>query len=187
MSKAPEEFKPRISSACNHPSVNVCTACLLRWLDESLERKGWNKITCPECSVALSYADMSMIASETQFERYDYLSARAALSAIPDFRWCLNQACTSGQIHNTDSPIFVCASCHAKHCVVHEKPWHEGETCLEYNNRTGKNGIDEEMSVRTIAKTTKTCPGAGCGAHIEKSRGCDHMTCELLSANISGY
>ena len=187
MSKPPNKFKSRISSACTHPSVDVCTTCLLRWLDERLTSKGWNNITCPECSVTLSHADMRAVASETQFKRYDYLSTRATLSAIPDFRWCLNHTCTSGQVHESDDPIFVCVACGAKHCVVHEKPWHEGETCLEYDYRTGKNGGGEEMSVSAITKTTKRCPGAGCGAPIEKNKGCDHMTCKLLVTTISGY
>jgi len=175
----PNEFKSRISSACTHTSVNVCTTCLLKWLDNCLESRGWDKITCPECSVTLSHADMRTVASEVQYDRYNYLSIRAAVNTIPNFRWCLNRTCTSGQIHESGGPIFECANCGTKHCVVHERLWHVGETCWEYDRRTGTKDRDEEMSARTIAETTKMCPRVGCGVPIEKSGGCFHMTCEL--------
>jgi hypothetical protein len=38
---------------------------------------------------------------------------------------------------------------------------------------------EEKASKRLMAETTKRCPG--CKRSIEKSFGCDHMTCELIS------
>lgn len=105
---------------------------------------------------------------------------RAALNAIPDFRWCLASSCPNGQIHEAaiDGPIFSCSHCGAQHCVTHEVEWHKGETCQQYDYRvSGKKKRDEEKaSARTILNTTKPCPK--CTAHIEKNDGCDHMTCK---------
>jgi hypothetical protein len=67
---------------------------------------------------------------------YDQLSVRAALEAIPGFRWCLGKNCKSGQVHEEGSqPKFRCVACRATHCVVHGVPWHKGETCAEYGYR----------------------------------------------------
>src|SRR5579871_371355 len=168
------------TSICTH-EVNTCSTCLDRWLNESLTSKGWNKIICPECSAPFQHADVKSCASRTLFQRYDELVARAKLSEIPGFHWCLSPQCQSGQIHHSDDPIFVCVACGFMHCIRHDIPWHEGETCQEYEHRKSERKIrDEEQTRRTIERTTKKCPGNGCSWNIEKNRGCDHMTCESL-------
>ena len=175
------EFKSRLfTSACTH-QVNTCNTCLGHWLDESLNSRGFDKISCPECNSLFQYADLKFCATVGQFKRYDQLTTRAALSLIPDFHWCLSPHCRSGQIHASRDPIFTCSDCGFKQCIRHEEPWHEGETCREYDYRkSGRKKRDEdEKTRRTIARTTKKCPGKRCGTNIEKNSGCDHMTCEL--------
>jgi hypothetical protein len=112
--------------------------------------------------------------------RYEKLQTSWTLSQIPDFRWCLNPICSSGQIHPQDSPnhILTCASCKYKICTVHDIQWHEGETCKQYDYRiSGQKARHEEIATAKIIKqTTKPCPS--CKANIEKVDGCDHMTCE---------
>lgn len=46
-------------------------------------------------------------------------------------------------------------------------------------NRTNKNikKEEEKASKTLIKKISKSCPG--CKRHIEKSYGCDHMTCKF--------
>jgi hypothetical protein len=41
---------------------------------------------------------------------------------------------------------------------------------------------EEIASRKLIAKTTKKCPG--CKRSIEKSYGCDHMTCKIHSSGV---
>lgn len=175
------EFKSRsFTSACTH-EVNTCNTCLGRWLDESFSSRGFDKISCPECKSPFQYADLKLCATVGQFNRYDQLATRAALSLIPDFHWCLSPRCRSGQIHASRNPIFTCSACGFKQCIRHKEPWHEGETCQQYNYRKSghKKRDEEEQTLRTIARTTKKCPGKRCGTNIEKNSGCDHMTCEL--------
>src|SRR6201996_6648800 len=124
-------------------------------------------------------------------ERYDKMMTRAALSAIPDFWWCLGPGCESGQIHvnGTDGPIMRCFGCDFKTCIRHEREWHHGETCEQYDDRVdGSKRRQKEKktaaaSMQLIFDTTKKCPGKGCGWNIEKHNGCDHMTCKC-EANI---
>jgi hypothetical protein len=110
---------------------------------------------------------------------YEEYRERARLDALPDFTWCLLKGCKAGQIHDPAEPKFRCSSCRRSHCVKHRVKWHKGETCDEYDYRT--NGTlkahEEEMSKWMIEISCKPCPG--CKRNIEKSTGCDHMTCEF--------
>lgn len=155
-----------------------------------MESKGWDKVTCPECDEKLDYENMKTLAAPDMFARFDALSTRAVLSTLPDFRWCRAPDCTSGQIHTgspSKNPIFRCTSCKFAYCVNHEREWHKGETCKQYDarmalsKRSAKLIEEEQASERTIKETTKKCPGEGCGASIEKNEGCDHMTCKACS------
>jgi hypothetical protein len=121
--------------------------------------------------------------------RYETLMTRAILSADPNFRWCLNSGCDSGQIHENckNGPMFKCDECKAKICMFHERMWHEGETCEQFDRRAvaERQKVEEAASAAIIKKTTKKCPGKPgqpCGWNIEKAAGCDHMTCMLPSS-----
>lgn len=83
--------------------------------------------------------------------------------------------------------MFNCNACHHKICIIHDGPWHEGETCKEYDHRTfGKQARDqaahEKTSRATVQSTTKRCPGKNCAYHIEKNEGCDHAPDVTLSS-----
>jgi E3 ubiquitin-protein ligase RNF14 len=101
--------------------------------------------------------------------------------------WCKSPGCGSAQIHVSASEgnIFRCAKCGSRMCVLCENinGWHEGETCEEYQYRiSGKKEAEQQAHIKAsenvIKKKYKTCPNKGCGYHIEKIGGCDHMTCE---------
>lgn len=44
---------------------------------------------------------------------------------------------------------------------------------------------EEQLSLDKISKTTRTCPG--CGWPIEKSYGCDYITCEYFQATLNAF
>jgi flagellar biosynthesis GTPase FlhF len=49
----------------------------------------------------------------------------------------MSPVCKSGQIHEgaETSPIMTCNACGFRSCVLHQIPFHEGETCTQYDNR----------------------------------------------------
>jgi hypothetical protein len=76
-------------------------------------------------------------------------------------------------------------------CTHHEPhvPFHEDETCAQFEERIAreraareeeerKRREDEAASVAEVANSSVECPG--CGAHITKTAGCDHMTCKFF-------
>jgi hypothetical protein len=112
--------------------------------------------------------------------RYDQKSLLAAFRDMPNFTMCLGPGCDSGQIHETgdDQPIMTCTTCHFKTCFTHKMPWHSGQTCADYDAERKERMEQEAASEQLISDTTKKCPNPQCGHGIEKSGGCDHMTCK---------
>ncbi|KZT55752.1 hypothetical protein CALCODRAFT_484519 [Calocera cornea HHB12733] len=80
----------------------------------------------------------------------------------------------------------TCHACQTTWCTLHDVP-HPGLTCAQYERRrSGPLGLGlggemgkerwRERRVRWwIGRRTRSCPG--CGTHIERSEGCDHITC----------
>ena len=70
------------------------------------------EISCPYtgCKQGIKHDDVKRIADNKLFERYDTLMLRQTLSELPDFRWCKNSGCGSGQINfegGNDELIFI--------------------------------------------------------------------------------
>lgn len=108
---------------------------------------------------------------------------RAALEAIPNFRWCMAKNCKSGQVQPPNIAKFRCMACKSTHCTKHNIV-HKRESCREYEYRTNRKlkKAEELASQKWIAESTKKCPG--CKKNIEKSYGCDHMTCKFLFVGL---
>jgi len=164
------------SSDCTHVAT-VCKPCMTNYVESEINRKGeLTAIRCPVCYETLSFNDVKRGASQPVFERYDTLLLRNGLQAMPDFRWCKNAQCGSGQIHDggVDRPIMKCQGCKDLSCFLHDLPWHYSKTCEEMDIELEKN--ENELASRVyIAAHTKPCPQ--CREPIEKNEGCDHMTC----------
>ncbi|KAI9660929.1 MAG: hypothetical protein M1821_009256 [Bathelium mastoideum] len=188
------------TARCNHP-VETCQNCVQQWIASEFESNGWEHIKCPQCLELLDHADMQAAADPDLFARYDTLTTRAHLSHEPLFYWCIASGCPSGQIHLPEGgPAFTCTACEFQHCVTHMIPWHSGETCAQYDYRVSgqqqrdeerkQRERDEEASRKLMETTTKRCPGPKgkkCGWGIEKSEGCDHMTCRKCRGQYGAY
>ena len=143
--------------------------------------QGSKTLRCEQIDPCFNLRTRKVLITIYAIFRYDRLATRACISAMPNFRWCLNPECESGQIHEPCSNVSMCkcASCGFKTCVRHNQRWHEGETCDEFEYRTRvlrQHRVQESKSKIIIEKTTKKCPQ--CKANIEKNGGCDHMSCK---------
>ncbi|CAI6336002.1 unnamed protein product [Periconia digitata] len=128
-----------VTSDCTH-TPTTCWCCIRKWLRSSLQTKGWNQLTCPECSAQLQHADVKRCADKETFESYDQLATKATLDRTRGFRWCLVRrsgkgkqlagGCGSGQIHGTVAKM-KCVGCGTVQCAYHGVLWHEGDTCKE--------------------------------------------------------
>ena len=128
---------------CRHEN-SVCRDCLQQWIETQLTTFGWEKIKCVQCQQYLQYEDVRRYATRETFNRYDELAARSVYTNEPNFVWCRNPHCGSGQIHEGGEgmPIFQCKACKRRYCIVHNTPWHEGETCVEFDIRMNGDATD---------------------------------------------
>ena len=123
------------------------------------------------------------------YRRYEKAMTAATLSSMPGFEWCIRPACKSGQIHDEGdaAPIFTCQACGHKHCTECKRDWHPGSSCENLRRKlleaeeealAAERRLQEEAASQIeVQRVAKVCPQ--CGVNIQKSTGCDHMTCEL--------
>ena len=164
---------------CEHPP-NTCNECLEAWMASEFETKGCDGIKCPECPQTLEYQEVQEAASQETFAAYDKLTIRNALGSLDEFAWCLKPECGSGQLNIDNNDFMDCVSCHYKQCLRHKVPWHNSETCEQYEYRvSGQKQRDEaKKEEEMLNNLSKKCPGPNCGWRIEKIDGCEHMTCK---------
>jgi len=125
------------------------------------------------------------LADAETFGTLDRLLARRALGQAVDFWWCTAPGCGNGQEHvdGENAPMFQCAACGHQSCIKHNVPWHEGQSCTEYDEdpdwqqRKACQQREDGASERAVNRTSKPCPGRNCGRKIHKTDGCDHMPC----------
>jgi len=112
--------------------------------------------------------------------RYDDFATPSAVSALEQFRWCMRDGCKSGQEHLLGGgQVFECNACGHQQRVTHNRPWHDGESCHEFDLRTNpeaRRQAKDQASEEKIWETTQQCPA--CRVNIEKNQGCSHMTCK---------
>ena len=183
---------------CEH-SMNTCKACTKTWISAQLESVTYDKLSCPECPAVMDNAHVKKLAAPKVYEKFDQMERRGIAEKIPGWRWCLNPKCRAGQVHKplvevspnlgrgkrgktkkkTADDICECDTCHAQACVSCDKPWHEGETCAQYQKRMKRQTETEEKATAKFIETKcKKCPN--CSKSIEKNGGCDTVFCKYL-------
>jgi hypothetical protein len=173
---------PHITKNCNHEN-SICSECVNQHFKITLSGGSWgiatdvSNLLCPSqgCKNALEYNDLKQFLTSHQLEHWEKLKTIATLKKNPEFRWCSKPDCGNGQLVQggiKENSYFQCVSCATKTCMIHRTQFHEGVTCTEFDQKA----TDEIRSLATIAATCKPCPA--CGEAVEKSKGCDHMTCK---------
>ncbi|PVF96660.1 hypothetical protein CPB86DRAFT_708674 [Serendipita vermifera] len=171
---------------CEHSS-EVCHDCLRRTIEAAVQNRNFGGengqgIKCPtiSCTQWMEHSDVKQWADSAVFQRYDSALLLSTLEGQEGYIPCLNPECRMGQIHTgeDDNPVVICHSCGAKQCWIHRIPWHEGYTCKQWNKKSKRDKREDRASSSYILTTTKGCPNPKCGRRIEKSHGCDHMTCK---------
>lgn len=130
--------------------------------------------------------------------RYLDKAAKKCLQEEEEYHACPNAECSLGMERSfiidcdrhvdqflgaiyakDDGNIFSCSMCKVRYCLVCEVPFHEGQTCAQYQARVlQQRTTDEQKSLDLVHEGSRPCPG--CGANIHKFDGCDQMTCEIL-------
>ncbi|GAA5838946.1 hypothetical protein JCM3766R1_004537 [Sporobolomyces carnicolor] len=138
-------------------------------------------------------------------ERFEWLKEKTRIEADPTISFCPREACQAPTPKlGDDDKLRVCQACDFAYCVFCRKGWHgtRNACALPQSNaivERYQNGDDDERRVleskygaanvrRLVAafeeekalqewfdKNSQECPG--CAIRVEKSHGCNHMTC----------
>ncbi|KAI7332765.1 hypothetical protein KC315_g4501 [Hortaea werneckii] len=78
--------------------------------------------------------------------------------------------------------IFQCHACGARACGPCDRPYHDGESCVQYQHRIRDRLDEEDQTLQTIQKSTRKCPA--CGVNIQKNGGCPYMICHKCKTSF---
>ncbi|CAJ0548172.1 Ff.00g049260.m01.CDS01 [Fusarium sp. VM40] len=177
-------FPVKLGSECGH-EIDFCTVCLQQHLKTQLQQHGRNRcdqLACPSdgCARRLSYEEIRLYAEDETFAEYDRYLSLNTLSRLPSFRWCLGPDCSNGQLYDDEGvmdPRIRCEECGFEMCYNHSIPWHEGQTCEQFNSVREHGDPEFQQTQDWITNNTKPCPN--CKENIQKGEYCFHMTCEF--------
>jgi hypothetical protein len=172
------EVSSPITLQCGH---SWCKSCLSGYLTAASENKLF-PITClgnkAKCSQLLPLTVAQDILSASEFEDLTNASFLAYVHSRPnEFHYCPAPDCA--QVYRTapQNTVLQCPSCLTRICPSCHVEYHDGQECAD--RQIGGEKLFKEWSK---LHNIKNCPG--CRAPIEKSEGCNHMTCIRCQTHI---
>lgn len=164
---------------CGH---RACDQCLARWWDTELE-KPEPKLTCPidTCNARAKSMDVQAVGPE-MVERHHKALATAMLRKDGEVRFCPKADCNACGFLDT---ACVDATCH-KCGHEWEESWRKQSSLprriVKWVRAFWNGEVSDRQSELWKYNNAKTCPG--CGSSIQKSSGCNHMTCKKCNAEF---
>jgi len=168
---------------CEH---SACKECLLSYLATNLKNVESYPRTCfhMNCNGLLHYADVYHILEPSMLREYDRMQALAALP--PEDRVTCPVCFTISAMGSTARLRCANRRCNREFCSKCQVIWHRNESCAQYQSRiSDKNCANEEKFLLMIEKEKwMACPN--CGAMIEKTEGCNHITHKACTGSPTG-
>lgn len=164
-----------ITESCTHPE-KACLDCLEASIAAVVERGALHLLACPICPAKLTSREVERYASSQVYERYKYLKEQ---SEIPGhYISCMSPHCGGSQPHESDDPRMICKYCSFATCAYHKRPWHDGQTCAQFDLDDSQiERLEEEEATAKLLSTEDTSICPKCGQGVTKTEGCDHMSC----------
>jgi hypothetical protein len=146
-----------------------CKECLQLYVKIRIEEAEVLTMPCPnhECRNQVEEATIKLLVSDELFEKYKKFKNNDELSKNPYHRWCPQPDCIGYDIGDSEKNHLQCNVCKFEYCLYCQEAWHPNSKC--------KFESEKEMSKWAKLHGIKICPN--CRRKVEKSVGCDHMTC----------
>ena len=154
----------KISLPCHSP---FCLSCMSKYLETKINEIEVLRIPCPvpECLFEFSAETIRPLVSETLFNKYSKLLINEELSKNPYLKWCPTPDCAGYDIASSSKTQLKCNVCFNNFCFNCEENWKNHHKCK----------MPEKPLEYWFKKGVRYCPN--CKRKVEKSSGCDHMTC----------
>ena len=156
-----------VSSPCGH---SFCRTCWQGYLTAKVNDGQVLALHCPSpsCPRPLTSKEVLSLLPTPLHPKYDRFRTNAEIALDPNARWCPTPNCESVMIGGDGrGRKLKCSKCGGMVCFSCNERWHEGRSCEE--------AASSVMAAYKAAHDVKACPQ--CAATIERSEGCNHMTC----------
>lgn len=185
-----------LAPGCRGQCPQSCIECTKIWLREHMLEQPWHNLHCYNCRTRLPLDTVRYFSSSKIYDKYVFTQTSLRIqtyqlivientwqhhiSGLINFYWCGNGQCGSGQVHASAHRVMTCYKCGYDTCTACKTLDHPSMPC-RYAQRNKGVEMDEDTR-KMIHSTTHTCPS--CGVTIEKSGGCDNMTCKKFPYGI---
>ncbi|CAD8095160.1 unnamed protein product [Paramecium sonneborni] len=140
-------------------------------------------ILCPSgCKNNIIYTDLIEVLDDRQLLEFQQLTFKAYVESHgEDYSWCPTPDCQYVFIAGDNSQLN-CPVCKKSYCLQCKIEYHNGFSCKEYqdkkkmeSNLKKEKFLDDKFFSFIKGSKFKQCPK--CKMWVEKSEGCNHMTC----------
>ena len=184
-----------------------CRECMKAHVMSKISDGNVTKVDCPasECSKLIPPDTIRHLVSAELFKRYDQLLLQRTLDSMCDIVYCPRVNCMCVTVKEDDCNMAVCPRCKFSFCSLCKRTWHGISPCKllpddlkelkelydsgdqdvkrsleqQYGHTHLLKAFEEYKSHSWIKSNSKSCPN--CKANIEKSHGCNKMTCTHCS------
>jgi len=191
-----DAFMPELAAQCGH---YFCKEDMRLYLLSKLDGGVGSlaDLRCPgepRCARLLSDAEADAALGPRDRARFRRFRRMQQLASDPTAVFCSTRGCDVVLFgrNNTaaggaqSNPQLVCPDCGASFCFACRVPWHAGQTCAAYQSAQASLSasaralaqVEQERSFALFAANSanfRQC--AQCRAWVEKSEGCEKMTC----------
>ena len=131
-----------------------------------------------ECYTVLTLIELQATLSSSQFEKLLTISFTKFIKRSKWLRYCPTPDCS--YVYQISNEIIVCPVCSTAICTKCCTENHLGMTCETYQSELEER--NKAFSAFKEANGIKDCPR--CGMPIEKSEGCNHVTCQQCDSHL---
>ena len=156
-----------VPSTCGH---SFCRTCWQSYLASKVNDGQVLALHCPSpsCPRPLSTKEVLTLLAPPLHPKFDRFRTNAEIALDPNARWCPTPNCESVMLGGEGRGTRLkCSKCGGLVCFECNERWHEGRTCEQ--------AASSVMAAYKASHDVKACPQ--CQATIERSEGCNHMTC----------
>uniref|UniRef100_A0A672H4J6 RBR-type E3 ubiquitin transferase n=1 Tax=Salarias fasciatus TaxID=181472 RepID=A0A672H4J6_SALFA len=162
----------------------VCDGCLKLYVSSQVGGRLGESCPIPECNGNLEEGVVIAHLAKENVAKYQYFLELSQLdSSTKPCPHCSHF--TSLKAHNPNRSEhkykIQCSNCQFVWCFKCHAPWHNGIKCRDYRKgdkllRTWASVIEDGQ------RNAQKCPQ--CKIHIQRTEGCDHMTCAQCNTNF---
>ncbi|KAK0093349.1 hypothetical protein PV326_013774 [Microctonus aethiopoides] len=199
-------FADKSGESCTQfkPCLHVfCKECISGYFEVKIKDGAVQNINCPEekCTSEALNGQIKDLVSPELFSKYDSTLLNATLATMLDIVHCPRRQCQYPVSKEPNEKMARCPACSYVFCLLCKMVYHGIEPCklssankqelvntyseaspevkLQLEKRYGKQQltvlVENTMSENWIHNNSHNCPH--CNAAIEKSDGCNKMTC----------